>query len=140
MSVTLVNLDEGAGVVFVCEGDVAGQEIIQANRQILLHKEKLKRSRYCIIDYSKTTHYQVSSSEIEIIAEQDKEIATHIEAYLVAVVANRGVEFGFSRMWQSIIEANGLKWETMVFKERSEAENWIKGKAKKKYGIHLAFQ
>lgn len=140
MPIILKNLDDGIGAVFVCQGNVTGQEIIQANRGILSYTDKLKKSRYCIIDYSETTQYQVSASEIEIIADQDKEIAKYVGDYIVAIVANKNLQFGFSRMWQSICEADGLKWQTMVFKKRHEAEKWVKEKAKEKFGIRLTMK
>ena len=82
----------------------------------------------------------MSASEIETIAAQDKEISKYLPEYIVAIVAKKDVEFGVSRMWETLIEINDLQWETMVFKERDDAEEWIKHKVKEKYDIDLTFK
>jgi hypothetical protein len=137
MSIKLKNLDFGLGVVFIGEGVVTGQEIIQANKKILSFEEKIKISKYCIIDYYEASTYDVSTPEIRIIADQDKEISKYLPDYIVAIVAKRNLEFGVSRMWQTIIELNDLKWDTEIFKDRNDAEKWIKNKVKEKYDIDL---
>jgi hypothetical protein len=137
MPIKLKNLDAGLGVVFIGEGIVTGEEIIRANRTVLSFGKKIRASKYCIIDYSNATKYDVSTSEIEVIATQDKEISEYVPEYLVAIVAKKNLEFGVSRMWETVVEAKGLKWETMVFKDRDDAEEWIKRKVSEKYNIDL---
>ena len=137
MPIKLRNLDSGLGVVFIGEGIVTGQEIIRANKNLLSFKENIKISKYCIIDYSETSEYNVSTSEIQIIAAQDKEISKYLPDYIVAIVAKRDLEFGVSRMWQTIAQINDLKWDTKVFKDRNNAEKWIINKVKEKYDIDL---
>lgn len=140
MPIKLKNLDAGLGVVFIGEGIVNGDEIIHSNRKILSLKEKIKTSKYCIIDYSDATKFNVSTAEIKIIAAQDKKISEYISEYIVAIVAKKNLEFGISRMWEFIVQTSGLHWETMVFKNRDSAEEWIKRKAKEKFNINLAFK
>ena len=137
MSIRLKNLDAGLGVVFIGEGTVTGEEIIRANRTILSFGERIKTSKYCIIDYSDAVKYDVSTSEIEMIAAQDKEISEYVPEYFVAIVAKKNLEFGVSRMWETVVQVKGLKWETMVFKDRADAEEWIKQKVREKYNIDL---
>jgi hypothetical protein len=38
-------------------------------------------------------------------------------------------------MWEFFIENIGLLWETMVFRDREEAEAWLKERVKEKFGI-----
>jgi hypothetical protein len=137
MPIKLKNLDSGLGVMLIGEGNVTGQEIIHANKKILSLKEKIEVSKYCIIDYSEATGYDVSTPEIEIIADQDKEISKYLPDYTVAIVTKQDIEFGVSRMWETIIQIKGLQWETKVFKVRNDAEQWIKNKVKEKYNIDL---
>jgi hypothetical protein len=137
MPIKLKNLDSGLGVMLIGEGNVTGQEIIHANKKILSLKEKIEVSKYWIIDYSEATGYDVSTPEIEIIADQDKEISKYLPDYTVAIVTKQDIEFGVSRMWETIIQIKGLQWETKVFKVRNDAEQWIKNKVKEKYNIDL---
>ena len=84
--------------------------------------------------------YDVSTPEIEIIATQDEEISKYLPDYIVAIVAKRDLEYGVSRMWQTIAEMKKLKWDTMVFRDRDDAEKWIKKMAKEKHDIDLTFR
>lgn len=137
MPIKFENLDDGKGVVLVGEGIVTGEDIIHVNKRILSFQEKIKNSKYCIIDYSYITDYNVSKSEIQFIAFQDKVISQYIPDYLVAIIAKEDLEYGFSRMWEIIVETEGLQWETKVFKDRDGAYQWIKHKAKEKYNIDV---
>ena len=78
--------------------------------------------------------------EIEIIATQDEEISKYLPDYIVAIVSKRDIEFGISRMWQTIVQMKELAWETKIFRDRNDAEKWIKNKAKEKYDIDLTFR
>lgn len=137
MPINIINLDAGAGVVFLGQGGVTGQDIIQANKKVLSSADQIKISRYCIIDLSDTSEFDVSTREVDIIAAQDREIALHQPDYIVAVVAKSDLAYGVSRMWEAIAETKGIHWETMVFKTRMDAEKWIKHTVKEKYGLNL---
>lgn len=140
MPIKLKNLDVGLGGAIVGKGIVTGEEIIEANNDLLSLKEKLKKTKYCIIDYSDATQYDVSTPEVEIIAAQDSEIAKYIPEYIVAVIAPNNLEFGVSRMWESVVKVKGLNWDTMVFKNRDDAEKWVKQKFKEKYNIDITMK
>ena len=79
--------------------------------------------------------FEVSNSEVEIIASQDKRASEHIPDGVLAVVAKKDLAFGISRMWETIVQITGLKCETMVFRERQDAEVWLRERVKEKFGI-----
>ena len=135
MPIKVKCLDNGLGVLFIGEGIVTGDDIINSNRKIFSSKERMKKYKYGLIDYSNITQFKVSNSEIAIIASQDEKASEYISDGVVAVAAKKDLEFGLNRMWQIIVENTGLQWETMVFRDIDAAERWIKERVKEKYGI-----
>ena len=135
MPLEIKYLDDGLGVLFIGEGIVTGKDIISSNNQIFSSEEKMKKNKYALIDYSKITQFEVSTSEVEIIASQDRKASEYIPDGVVAVVAKKDLVFGINRMWEIIVENTGLQWEIMVFRDRDDAEAWIKEKVKEKFGI-----
>ena len=135
MPVEIKYLDDGLGVSFIGEGIVTGEDIISSNKQIFSSEEKMIKNKYGLIDYSSVTKLEVSKSEVEIIASQDKKASEYISDGVVAVVAKDDLAYGVTRMWEIIVECTGIQWETMVFRAREDAEAWIKEKVKEKYGI-----
>ena len=53
----------------------------------------------------------------------------------MAIVAPRDLEYGLSRMWQAFVEDNG--WETMVFRSREQAEEWVREKVSQNFSTDL---
>ena len=47
--------------------------------------------------------------------------------------ANRDLTYGLARMTEMLIDVTG--WESKVFRNREDAEAWIKERVKEKYGI-----
>ena len=135
MPIKVRYLDNGIGVLFTGEGKIVGDDIIKANRKIFSDEDKMKKYKYGLIDYSRITQFKVSTSEVEIIASQDKKASQFIPDGVLAITAEQDIEYGLTRMWQIIAENSGLPWETMVFRDRDKAEKWIKQKVKEKFNI-----
>ena len=133
-------LDGGLGLLLMCDGTITGKDLIQFNEYALaLVQAKKNVSSYCIVDYSPATTFDVSTPEIEILAAQDKKLAEYIDDYVVALIAKRDLEYGISRMWETVLQTSGLQWETMVFRERNDAESWLREIFAEKHNKHLTF-
>ncbi len=135
MPIKIKYLDNGLGFIFIGEGLITGDDIINSNKIIFSSKERMKKYKYALIDYSNITHFKVSTPEIEIIVSQDKKASKYIPDGVLAVTAKKDLEFGLARMWEMIVENSGVQWEMMVFRSRPDAEAWIKEKVRKNYGI-----
>ena len=135
MPISVKYLDRGLGFIFMGEGLVTGDDIINANKIIFASKDRMIKYKYGLIDYSNIRQFNVSSSEIAIIASQDKKASQYIPVGVLAVAAQKDLEFGLARMWEMIVENSGIQWETMVFRSRKDAEAWIKASVKDKFGI-----
>ena len=135
MPIRVNDLDNGLGFIFIGEGLITGEDIIDSNKIIFSSIERMKKIKYGLIDYSDITQFNVSSSEIGTIASQDKKASKYIPDGVLAVTAKKDLVFGLTRMWEMIVENYGIPWETMVFRSRPDAEAWIKESVRKKFGI-----
>ena len=79
------------------------------------------------------TDVEVSSNTIDQIAQLCKNSAKINPYFVVAHVGEKDITFGLSRMWE--ILSDNTKWEIMVFRNREDAEAWIRKKVKEQYGI-----
>lgn len=112
-----------------------GNDIINSNRKSFSSVKKMKNYKYGLIDYSNIPQFNVSNSEIEIIASHDKKTSEYISGGGVAIAAKEDLGFGLNRMWEIIVENAGLQWETMVFRAIEDAKAWVRERVKEKYEI-----
>ena len=137
MPIEVKYLDNGIGVMFIGEGFVTGDDIINSNREVFSSEERMKNYKYGFIDYSIVSHLSVSNSEIEYMVSQQMKASEFIPDAVLAFVAKKDLEFGLTRMWEIIAENTGLQWETMIFRNRGKAEIWIKDRIREKYNIDI---
>ena len=90
-----------------------------------------------IIDYSVVSDLSASNSEIEHMVSQQKKASEFIPNAVLAFVAKKDLEFGLTRMWEIIAENSGIKWDTMLFRDKEKAEIWIKDRMREKYNIDI---
>ena len=78
----------------------------------------------------------ISQDELREAAAEDRKFAAIIRTgALVAILAQREVNYGLSRMWQTFAEATGC--EIMVFRSREELDLWLRVRLKEKFGLDL---
>ncbi|UCD66400.1 MAG: hypothetical protein JSW69_01890 [Deltaproteobacteria bacterium] len=122
MAIQINYLDNGIGIEIIATGIVTGEEIIEAHKEIY-KQENLKKQKYQIIDRTKCLKYQVTSEEIEIIAQIDNKAAEINPNIKIALVSTTSLQFGMSRMWQAYISDNSFV--TKIFQDRKSADEWI---------------
>lgn len=125
MPVEINIIDNGMGIEFISSGVVTGKEIIEANRKIY-NQEHLERLKYKIVDRSDCTDYQVTSHDIEVIADQDMMASEINKDITVLLVAPTELQFGMTRMWQTLSDESGF--ESIIFKDRPSANKYLKEK------------
>ena len=129
MPVNIIYIEDG-GIVFKCEGVVTGRELMEANKIIYKSPDETKKISYQIVDATNFSDVSISPAEIEGIAILDKK-AFEINPYmLIALVAEKDISFGFSRMWESF--ATDLPDRTMVFRNIENAQQWIREELRKR--------
>ena len=127
MPVKIKYIDDGLGVELIASGIVTGKDIIEANKEIYT-QEKLHRFRYKIIDRTSCTDYQVTPSEIQVIANHDKEASIINPKMLVALISSTDLQYGMSRMYQAYTDDAGFT--SKLFKDRKSAIDWIEEQLK----------
>jgi hypothetical protein len=137
MPIQIEYLDNGSGALFRGTGVVTGEDITTANMEMFSTPEKTRKYKYGLADWTGVTEYKVTPSELQGAATQDKNAAEYLPELFIAIVADKDLEYGFSRMFSVFIEANDLNWELMLFRNMADAKTWIKEKVKAKYDIDV---
>jgi hypothetical protein len=122
MPITIHYTKDNTGVNFFAVDEVSGKDIISSMKK-LFASEHFKNLKYWIVDRSLCTKYKVSSEEVMLIADLDKEAAKINPDILHALVSHTDLQFGMSRMYEIQTGEDGFK--TRIFKVRSDAEAWI---------------
>jgi hypothetical protein len=140
MPIEIKYLDAGSGALFRGSGTVTGDDILSANMEMFSTPEKTQRYRYGLVDWTDVTEHNVTTSDLQRAAVQNKNASKYLPELFIAIVADKDLEFGFSRIFAVFVEANNLDWEVMVFRSREGAEEWLRRKVKEKHQIELTFR
>jgi hypothetical protein len=122
MALDIEFTSDGMGVILDHSGDVDGHELINAIRAIH-ENEKFKSVNYWISDRTKCSSYNVDSDQVASIAKQTKLARTKNPSLLVALVSPSALQFGISRMLQSLTDKEFTT--TLVCDTRAKAVAWI---------------
>ena len=125
MPVTVASLKKG-GILLKGEGAVTGNDIIEANNTIYATLEKIHKINYQLCDYSNVTEFNISREEVKFIADQDKEAAKINPKMFIAVIGEKDLVYGLSRMWEAHVDISPM--ETNAFRNIKDAEKWIEEK------------
>ena len=96
-------------------------------------KEKFRKFRYSLSDLTAVSKVEVPTKAIELIAEFCRSAAIVNPKAVVAAVADQDLIYGLARMLE--ILRDETDWENEVFRNREDAEAWIRERVKEKYGI-----
>jgi hypothetical protein len=132
-----LKLRDDEGLVLSSRGALRAKDKIELNQALLVSPELIKRLRYMIVDVHEESTGDLSASDLQIIADQDRQIAALARPGLVvAIVAPRDVDFGMARMWQVFTEETG--WNTMVFRSFADADTWVREQVKERLATERA--
>lgn len=134
MPVEIRDLDGGLGNLVLGSDALDDKEFLGTIRKHLMQDEtKFMKYRYSICDWTQSTQINLSNDAIYELADLCKTASLVNPDIIVGGVAKSDVVFGLSRMAQILMDEDG--WEYEVFRNREDAEEWIKAKVKEKYGI-----
>jgi len=119
--------DDGTGLLRVGTGIVTFDEIIAGARDLHLDEARARKLTHALVDFTGVTELRVSTDEARRIAEASKTTARLAPGGVVAVVAPKDHVFGMARMWETLVDEEA-GWLTRVFRERAEAEAWIRAR------------
>jgi hypothetical protein len=134
MPILIRDLNGGVGVSVTGWGVITEKEYVDALRKNLTQdNHKFKKYRYCLSDWTAVSKVTISTKAIELIAWLSKSAALVNPEVVIATVADQDIMYGLSRMAQTLRDE--ADWENEVFRNRQDAEVWIKKRVKEKYGI-----
>jgi len=134
MPIEIKDLDGGLGVLIFGTGVVSNDDYVDKHKKHLLqNKDKFNKYRYSLSDLTAVTEADISSESISLIAGLCRSAAKFNPYPVIAIIANQNLIYGLARMTEMLIDATG--WEHEVFRNREDAESWIRERLKKKYGI-----
>ena len=128
MPVKIIYTEDGLGVRYAAKGITTGEEVIQANKETI-NDERFPSLKYKIADRSECDEYLVDGASVKIIAEQEREASQINPDLKVALIAGSEVQFGMSRMYQSLMA--GMGFECDIFEDHEAAIEWINKKIQK---------
>ncbi len=112
------------GVIPSWKGLVTGKELIDAFSEIYATDEQIKRIAYQLVILTKSEEIMVTANDLKEVASLDIRASKVNPSILVAVVGERDIVFGLSRMWEAFVDDAPLK--TRTFRTLEDAEDWLK--------------
>ena len=137
MPARLAAIADGLLAAIICEGEVAGGDFTAATRELLQWDDaRLERLVGGLVDQTGASSFLVDSANVESLVMLDMQLAKKVRpGFFVAVAAPRDVQFGLSRMWQSLAEVTA--WEIHVVRDRAEALDWMRARASQKFNVQF---
>lgn len=112
---------EGAVVEYA--GVVTLADFLGLNAEVFSHAYAGGKPRFALLDFSRAERVDLSSADLERIAEEDRRDAPMIADTAVLIVAPQTLTYGLARMWEGLVDP--LSLESMVVRTRPEAEAWL---------------
>jgi len=126
--------DNGLGVIVIGSGEVTEAEYLEFyTRELTQGMLESQGCRYSLNDYSEVTSITISTGAIEEIARYSKGAAEMTREQVTAIVADKDVIFGLARMWELL--SSDAQGAVMVFRNRKDAEEWIRREVKDRFQI-----
>lgn len=134
--IEITEIANGHGVLFACSGNVDAKELAEAKRRLPERFPTMASWYFCVVDLSPVDNLTASSTDMDLLVEQDLRFAKIARPRLpFAVIARSDYAFGVSRMWQSVSDVT--EWQTAIFRERAAAESWIRKTVRATFEMEL---
>lgn len=135
MAIEVEHLDDGKGALYKASGVLTGDELIAANEGVMSRAIAEKSLLYAFFDCNGITGVSISDIQLRRVADDDIMASRRMRSpVVVAIYAKDDIAFALSRMWMVYVETAG--WTTSVFRRKSEAMTWLKGRVSASFGVH----
>jgi hypothetical protein len=114
---------EEHGVFIQHSGELLCREIIVTNEILYADRRFDTIMDYQIMSFLETTIVHLDAAEVKAIARMDSEASKRRPNVRVAVITDRDLLYGFSRMYQICTDRS--TWETEIFETLAAARKWI---------------
>jgi hypothetical protein len=115
---------EASGVLWTFYGEVTGDEILRANREIY-GDPRFHRLTYQLVDLTGVERFDVTEDDMAMIAVHDRAAARSKPHIRVAVAAADESIKDLSAFYDAVMV--GSPWHQRIFDSMSEAREWLDG-------------
>jgi hypothetical protein len=116
---------------------LTGGELLRAIAGVNTSALEEKPILYTFLDMDEVTQAEISTSHVRAAADLSiKGSRYQREGRVVAILASGDLTFALARMWMVFVEVTG--WETLAFRDRSDAVDWLRERTAKKFGIQVS--
>lgn len=134
MPIEIKDVKDGLGSVISAAGIIQDQEYIKIFKKYLTQdREKFKKYRYSLADSTAVTEAKISANSVRLISELCIQAAAVNPYIVIGSVTNLDYIYGLTRMSHTLRDDSG--WESKAFRNRLDAEAWVKNRVKEKYDI-----
>ena len=134
MGLTLEYLNDNHGVRATASGELTGEALVEAARQVNAFAVKTKPLCYAFFDCERLTAISVTIGHLAEAAMCAREAAKLCDTErVVAVFASDEYSYRLALIYVTFIEQTG--WEAWAFRDRGEAVAWLRSRAAMKHGI-----
>jgi hypothetical protein len=113
---------EDSGVVWTFRGNVTGDEILRANREIY-RDPRFDQLTYQIVDLTAVERFDVTEDDMARIAVHDRAAARSKPSVRVAIAAANEMIKDLSAFYDAAMV--GAPWRQRIFDSMSEAREWL---------------
>ena len=123
----------GLGAVFTYTDVLSGEAAIAASAA-LYTPALLKTMHYQLADLRAISRIEITTEQIQRLAEADRKAAQQGNGFLIASVVDHDLQTGISRFYRAYVEDPAI--EAKIFKTMDAARQWLAEKLKTR-GIEL---
>jgi hypothetical protein len=116
-------INNGTGILHVGSGVLLGQEVIDVVTNLSGKIPQPERITHGLVDLTEVTDFRVSTNELRVITQIDRQHAENMKEIFVAIAAPEDIEYGVSRMYASILSNPG--WTIQIFRTKHQALAWL---------------
>ena len=136
MVVSLEFLNDSHGVKATVSGEVTGEALVQAVRQVNAFAASTGSIFYTFFDCERLRAISVTVGDLAAAAMCAIESAKlRKNDRVVAIYASDEYSYRLARIYMTFIEQTG--WEAWAFRDRAEAIEWLRSRAATKHGIEI---
>lgn len=127
MALEITYKSGGVGILITGQGCVVGKDICAALNE-MYSGEFLLKQKYQIWDFQSVDHFDFPRSDFDEMVRLDTMASRQNPNILVAIVGEEDLIYGISRMWEAHMDMQNTGFETMTFRNKKDADDWIANK------------
>ena len=114
----------------IFEVTTSGDAILQGYydfTEALLEHEEWKPGGLILLNHTELNTGPLTIDDVQAIAIISKQYSEQLGTAKVAILVDRDLDYGMTRMWQALVESHTTSYDSVeIFRNRNEAVAWLK--------------